>query len=513
MNDIAPRGLMSPPSATTDSSVALFWDKPESIRDLAGYQIFTNGMLCGFSLQADYTVEELEAHTEYEFSVRSMMKDGTVSQPSQTIRMATRPAPDTVNVTDFGAVGDGKTVNTAAIQKAIAACPPDGRLRFPPGTYLSGAIYLKGSMTLFLEKGSTILGTDNLEDYPLMTYRWEGRETLCYSSLINVQTEPGERLRDITIEGPGMIDANGSALRPKELKEKKGMPGRALCLRNTDGVYLKDITVKHSPAWCTHLIYCENVSVNGVKVRSKKDELGIPYRGISNGDGLNPDSCRNVYIFNSLIDSQDDCIAIKSGRDAEGRSVGIPTEHVRIANCEFFSGFGVAVGSEMSGGVRDVIVRDCRFTDTFSVGTIKAPRGRGAVVEDIHYENLTLVNRYRDHVDCEWFRGAINVDLFYSHVMFDLDEKRPVTEETPHFRNISFENIVLSTVGGNAIYIAGLKESPIEDIRLKNIHAFGVRGLKAYNVKGLLLENVQVDTENGSSFEFREVSLAPKSGH
>jgi exo-poly-alpha-galacturonosidase len=184
--------------------------------------------------------------------------------------------------------------------------------------------------------------------------------------------------------GEGKIDTSGTVLFKNEMAEKEGYRGRAVCIRNANHVYLKDITVRQSPAWCVHLIYCSHISVNQVKIHTKYDENGRRYEDIFNGDGLNPDSSNNVYIFHSMIASQDDCIAIKSGRDEEGRAIGIPSQHIRISNCTFQSGFGIAVGSEMSGGVNHVRVSDCTF------------------------RNYSL-----EHEDCKRFRGAINIDQFY----------------------------------------------------------------------------------------------------
>ena len=302
-----------------------------------------------------------------------------------------------------------------------------------------------------------------------------------------------------------MINANGEKLFRAEMDEKAGVRGRAICIRNVDNLYLQDVTVRQSPAWCVHLIYCSDVSINNVQVYTRCDENGVRYKAIFNGDGIDPDSCNNVYIFNSLIASQDDCIAIKSGRDAEGRAVGIPCENVRITDCIFNSGFGVAIGSEMSGGVRNVLVRDCEFNDTFSIGTVKAPRGRGNVIENITYENITHKNFSTDHKDCRWFRGAIYIDQFYSHETFDVDAAEPVDEGTAVIRDITFKDIELETIGGNAIYLAGLPESPLINITLDNVTAKGKRGMKAMNIEGLCMNDVTVVSCEDDAYYFKNV--------
>ena len=224
-----------------------------------------------------------------------------------------------------------------------------------------------------------------------------------------------------------------------------------------------------------------------------------------NGDGIDPDSCRDVFIFNSHIASEDDCIALKSGRDAEGRAVGIPTENVRISHCLFTSGFGVAMGSEMAGGLRNVLVEDCVFQDAFSLASVKAPRGRGSFIENVTYRDCTLSNQNQAIKDGQWFRGALYVDQYYGIAEPDLSETMPRDESTPVIRNLLFQNIAIDTVGGNAIYLAGLPESPLENIRLENVTAIGVHGFIACNVRALTLDNVSVEARDGHAMHFVNV--------
>lgn len=485
-------GLMAAPGSIMEDSAALLWDKEE---DVSEYEVLVDGEVWGRTPHTDMTLERLESGRSYEVKVRGICSDGTKLPESNAVHITARQKAQEFDVTAFGAAGDGKTLNTESLQAAIDACTPGGRVVIPAGIYLSGAIFLKSDMTLYLEEGAVLLGSASPKDYPVMEYRWEGRERMCYAGLVNTKDMEGERLHDIVIAGKGKIDANGEELRRAQLAEGAGIKGRAVVLRNVERLYLKDITVKQSPAWCVHLIYSKDISINQIKVYTKCDEDGRKYRDINNGDGIDPDSCQNVYIFNSMIASQDDCIAIKSGRDEEGRRVNIPTENVRITHCSFRSGFGVAVGSEMSGGVRNVLVQDCDFTDVYSVGSVKTPRGRGNVVENVVYDCCTLRNLSTEHHDCKWFRGAIYIDQFYSHDEVDENTLMPVDEGTPVIRNIVFSNIDLKTVAGNAVYIVGLPEMPLKDIKLKNVRAIGKYGMKTTNVEGLVLEDVSVRSE------------------
>lgn len=507
---------MCAPATCTDSGAAILWDEPEKREGVIGYQIFVNGkrykevvpeeeFLGNIdTAHTDYTLRHLKSDSEYVINVCTVLDNGQESVFSESIKVRTLPKAKRFDITDFGAVGDGLTVNTADIQHAIDVCTDGGVVYVPTGTFVTGAIFLKSNMTLFLAAGAVLLGSDKTEDYPLMTYRFEGREQLCYASLINTRDAEGGNLKNITIAGRGVINANGKKLYRAELDEKAGIRGRAICLRNVDGVYMHDVTVRQSPAWCVHFIYCNNVSVDNVRIYTKCNENGENY-GIHNGDGIDPDSCSNVYIFNSMIASQDDCIAIKSGRDEEGRRIGIPTKNVRITNCRFKSGFGVAIGSEMSGGVMDVLVRDCIFENVYSIGTIKAPRGRGNVIDNIRYENIKFVNNSLEYKDCRWFRGAIYIDQFYSHETFDVNAAEEYGDGTAEIRNITFKNIDLNTMAGNAAYFAGLPESALKNINLINVNATGKYGMKAYNIDGLNMENVKVSSMEDADYMYKNV--------
>lgn len=413
------------------------------------------------------------------------------------------------NILDFGAVGDGVFLNTTAIQNAIDNCPEHGIVYIPDGIFLSGAVHLKSNMTLHLSSRAILLGSTDIKEYPVMKYRFEGLEQMCYTSLINagIRDVEKEKIENIIISGSGVIDASGSALRKNEIITPDIQRGRAVCIANAKNIFISGITIRQSPAWCLHLIYSKNIEISNVHIHTKYDENGIKYPDIINGDGIDIDSCSNIRIHDCEIASQDDCIAIKSGKNEEGRSIGIPTENVEIYDCLFKYGFGVAVGSEVSGGVNGVYVHDCIFDNTYSAASIKSPRGRGAVIENILFKNIKHKYYGTEHHDCEWFRGALYIDEFYSHIEFDIFKKERADETTPHMRNISFENVEVETSAGNAIYITGLPERYVENISLKNVTAKGKYGFIANNVTGLHLENVTVLAENGDSKIFTNTEL------
>lgn len=398
-----------------------------------------------------------------------------------------------VVVTDFGAVGDGKTLCTNQIQKAIDLCSEGGRVIIPKGVFRSGAIYLKSNITLYLDEGAKLLGSDNIEDFPVMGYPFEGYDQLCYASLINTDGAP---CHDITIDGNGgVIDANGAVLFAKELAENKGKRGRICCIRNTKNLTIKNVVFRQSPSWGLHLIYCEKVLIDNIEVHTKFDEKGNRYEGIYNGDGIDIDSCKDVILKNSLVASQDDSIAIKSGRDAWGRRVGIPSENVLIENCTVKSGFGIAIGSEMAGGVKDVFVRGCKCENAYSLASVKAIRGRGNYIRNIHYENCTLVNNDTEFGDTQWFRGALYIDGFYGEAEFDADTPIAVDETTPVIEDIYFKNITVKTISGNAVYFYGLPERHYRNIHMENVRAHGKYGMKVKNIDNLEMVNVQVTSD------------------
>ena len=402
-------------------------------------------------------------------------------------------------LTDYNII-DNKEVHTAKIQSLIDTVSDNGGgvIVVPKGTYLTGALFFKQGVNLYLCEGGTLKGSDSAEDFPICRYRWEGHDASCYASLINAGI--GENgVRGFVIAGAGTIDANGVTIFNKEMKEQKGARGRAVCIQNSSDITIEGVTIRQSPSWCLHLINSRNIRINNVKIHTKYDEHGKRYKNIFNGDGIDADSCQNVSITNSLIASQDDCIAVKSGKDAEGRASAAASENIHIENCRFESGFGVAVGSEMSGGVRNVTVRDCTFNNTFSIGSIKTCRGRGGVIEDILFENVSLLNTDTEHKDCKWFRGGIYVDSYYSNDEIST-EKHPVTEETPLIKNITFRNVKLDTCGGNAIYISGLPEMHCKNISLENITAIGKYGMKVYFTDNLKMENVTVSAREGEDY-------------
>ncbi len=400
-------------------------------------------------------------------------------------------------ITDFGAVADGVTKNTAAFAAAFAACDKagGGTVNVPPGKFRTGAIHLVSNMTLHLQAGATVIFTDdydNADDYPFVESRWAGTELWMYSPLVF-----GKDLENVTITGKGTFDGDPKKMwdyfferlggvqmedeephtpREKELAalnkgryEDTDCGGRGLGamilrpplmeLNNCRNVRLDGFTNQNSPFWNTHLVYCENVTVHDVTFRNPP--------GSPNGDGLDLDSCNGVRVSNCCFDVNDDCLCLKSGMNDDGHRVGKPTENVTITNCTMLRGHGgVVMGSDGAGGIRNVTVTNCVFIGTQRGIRLKSNRFRYSKYQDIRFDNIIMQD-----VNC-----PIVMNLYYTCggtadniAMIADPEYRDVLESTPAIKNIHLSNITARGRIAAAGVIVGLPEAPIENVTLDNV--------------------------------------------
>src|SRR5687767_465433 len=401
----------------------------------------------------------------------------------------------TLTISDFGVKADGKTKDTQAISKALDAAEQagGGTLRFPAGTYLTGAIRLRSNVGLHLDKGATLLFSTDPSDYPVVLTRWEGTECMNYSGLIY-----GQNVHDVSITGEGTIDGQGKAWwgafrkgswaamkRLRELGETSDDPkqrvfgtpeaGLRPCLLepiNCQRILLDGVTFTNSPFWTIHPIYCTDLTARNLKIHGTGP----------NTDGLNPDSCANVLIERCAFDTGDDCVTLKSGRDKDGRRVGKPTENVIVRDCTFARGHGtVVIGSEMSGGVRNVLAENLTADGTDAGVRIKTRRGRGGTIENVVYRNMTLKNIRKQ---------AITVDMFY-----DVGNN-PGVDQTgrdgiPAIRNVLVENLTCDGAA-QAIVLRGLPDSPITGVALRDIRIGAKQGWTVSDVRNLVAERTAV---------------------
>lgn len=420
-----------------------------------------------------------------------------------------------VDMLRAGANTSGKVLNTKLINNTITRLNKygGGTLYFPAGVYLTGSIQLKSHITLELEAGATLLFSDNFDDYlPFVEMRYEGVVMQSFQPLIYaVDAE------NITIKGEGTLDGQGKKwwleffrvlvdLKDngvRDLNKYQPMWDKA---NDTQALYaetnadyvgtlkrrffrppfiqpirckevkIEGVKIINSPFWTVNPEFCDNVTIKGITINNAPSP---------NTDGINPESCRNVHISDCHISVGDDCITIKSGRDGQGRRLGVPCENITITNCTMLAGHGgVVIGSEMSGSVRKVTISNCVFDGTDRGIRLKATRGRGGVVEAIRIDNIVMNNIKQE---------AIVMDLMYSKM-----DEEPVSERTPIFRNIHISNLTGVDVH-TPIKIRGLKESPITDISLRNINI--------ESKEKPFFENYERITLNGVFVNGKEITL------
>lgn len=357
------------------------------------------------------------------------------------------------DVTRYGVYNDGVTNNTKAIADVVAMAEANGggTIYFPAGTYVSGSIELKSNMTLYLESGALILGSEDKADYPMITekivegYTREGHAGMIYAL----------RAENVTVEGRGTIDGRGYNWWPDRANQHRPrMFQPILC----DNVRLAGITIKNSPMWTVHPVCCKNVTIDGITIRNPWDS--------PNTDGINPESCSGVHISNCTVDVGDDCLTLKSGTEDDLLQKQYPCENIVVTNCTMLNGHGgVVIGSEMSGGVKNVTISNCVFNGTDRGIRIKTRRKRGGCVEDILINNIMMTNVF----------APITVNGYYQCGGTDPDdmslfslEKLPVSDDTPVMKNIIISNVRATKATASAGFIYGIPESPVEGLRISN---------------------------------------------
>lgn len=444
------------------------------------------------------------------------------------------------NILNHGALPDGQTKNTKAINAAIDAVSGmgGGKVIIPRGIWLTGPIVLKSNVNLHLEEGALLLFTKDKDDYPVVETSFEGLDTYRCQSPIS-----GKNIENVAITGSGTIDGNGDAWRMVKRSKmsesqwkalvksggllsndkekwypsegfKKGAEATAgffnvpdptkvdyseikdylrpvmISIVNSKNVLLDGPTFQNSPAWNIHPLMCENVTIRNINVRN-------PWYS-QNGDGLDLESCKNALIYNNTFDVGDDAICIKSGKNEDGRKRGMPTENVIIKNNIVYHGHGgFVVGSEMSGGVKNVHVSNCTFIGTDTGLRFKSTRGRGGVVENIYISNIDMLNIPTEPIRFNLFYGGQSPILEDDQEAAIVDEEPvPVTEETPSFRNIWMKDI--RAVGcATAGYFQGLPEMNLKNINLENVYLQAKKGISMIDANQITFQNVSIEVENG----------------
>lgn len=478
-----PLNLITPPETKTETSITLLWDKPKNYQDVVGYEIYQGDFFVGFSYKTNYTIKNLQPNTSYTFHVKSKHKTGVSSTKKTGIIARTKPQGEIINILDYGAVGDGVYLNTENIQKAIDDCPSGSTVFVPKGVFLTGALFLKSDMTLYIDKDAILKGSIFAKHYrPFIFNRFEGWEVETYASLLNagkMDNSGGFSVENLSIRGEGKIIGGGMAL-GGDMIASRGMRGRGrlICLMNCKNVSIHGLTIEDAPCWTIHYIYSKNVSLSDLTINSLA----------RNGDGIDPDSSTDSYIFNCTFRTNDDCIAIKSGKNPEGFYINKPTENIFISNCNFIEGHGISIGSEMSGGVRNVVVRDCVAGNLMHGLQIKGTKDRGGIVENIHV------------ADCE-----LPLIRIFTSVSYNNDgEPAP---ELPLFRNFTFLNIDMSkTYKNNIIEVQGFQniDNYTQNIVFENIITPEKAVVKVTNSKTVRFENLKSKSGKNTEYIIKE---------
>ena len=423
--------------------------------------------------------------------------------------------PRLFDIRAYGAKGDGTTLNTAAIALAIDACnrAGGGRVLVPAGRFLTGAVHLKSNVELHIAGGATLAFSTNPAHYPIVFTRWEGIELMNYSPFIYAY-----RQKNIGITGPGTIDGQADARHWWSWKGpwrgtidhgwREGMPdqrrSRAILFQmaedavpvekrvfgnghwlrpsfvqpyRCENVLIEGIRVRRSPFWNIHPVLCRNVTMRGVNIEGHGP----------NNDGVDPESVDHMLIERCEFDTGDDCIAVNSGRNADGRRLATPSQNILVRNCHMREGHGgVVVGSQISGGARWVFAENCRMDspDLWYAIRFKNNALRGGLLENFHYRDI--------HVG-RVSRAAITCDFNY--------EEGAKGAFKPVLRNVVIERLRAE----NAVRVLdsqGLPGAPVEGITLRNCEFRGVTQPSIVrHTRGLRLENVRVNGEPVTTLE------------
>ncbi|MBF9221810.1 glycoside hydrolase family 28 protein [Hymenobacter ruricola] len=439
---------------------------------------------------------------------------------------------DTFNLTKYGAVADGQTLNTEAFRKAIEACAASGgTVLVPRGLWLTGPITLKNNVNLHLAAGALVQFTADRSQYPLIKTSWEGEDAIRSQAPIS-----GVDLTNIGITGKGTFDGAGDAWRPVKksklnetqwqklvasggvLSEKKdawypsaaslkgnqlaaaGTPRKSLnpadfadirdflrpnmlSLTRCKQILLEDFTIQNSPAWTIHPLLCENITLRRVTAKN-------PWYG-QNTDALDLESCRNGLVEGCTFDVGDDGICIKSGRDEQGRKRGVPTENFIVRDTKVYHAHGgFVIGSEMSGGARNIYVSNCTFMGTDVGLRFKTARGRGGVVENIFVDGVDMTDIAGEAILFDMYYAAKDpVPLLGESTAPLVIAPQPLNEGTPQFKGFRIKNVTCkgATTG---ILVRGLPEMSIKDISIENAVLESKKGLVCQEAENIRLKNV-----------------------
>ncbi|MBS7253779.1 glycoside hydrolase family 28 protein [Flavobacterium branchiicola] len=482
------------------------------------------------------------------FNANAQKAKSTSSYPDLEFKMSKVQEPvipkNSVNIKDFGAINGGYILNTKAFADAIEAVSKKGggKVIIPPGIWLTGPIILKSNIELHAETGALIKFSTDKSLYPIIETSFEGLNTWrCISPIY------GKNLENVAFTGNGVWDGSGEVWRmlkkekvtesqwkkviasggvlneakttwyPSEQYQKGNKNADQnirldlktkeqfeeihdflrpvmVSIQNSKRVLFDGPVFQNSPAWNIHPLMIEDLIVRNVTVRN-------PWYS-QNGDGLDVESCKNVLIENSSFDVGDDAICIKSGKDKDGRDRGVACENIIVRNNIVYHGHGgVTVGSEMSGGVKNLHVSNCTFMGTDVGLRFKSTRGRGGIVENIFISDIFMTDIPSQAISFDLYYGGKSIAETLAEGGTQVKNKiMPVNEETPQFKNISIKNV---TIAGayQAVFLQGLPEMNLENIEISNLTAKAQNGFSIIDANGIKIINAKVDIEKPTVFE------------
>lgn len=489
------------------NSVVLYWDLPDTYEVGNTYVITKGGEKIGETEQCHFKVNGLEANSEYCFAV-SMYKDGIKVFDIGKMQCKTEPVKKRIDVTKepYHALGDGQTLNTIALQKAIDDCGEGECVYVPAGDYMTGSLFLHSNMELYLDKDAIIHGTASYTDYePKIMSRFEGHEMMTYAGLLNIgelDRDKGYTCENVRIFGEGKVYGGGVELAKsvidrekillKDYMESLGekinecetsdtIPGRLrprlINMSCAKDIVIAGIGIENGASWNVHMIYSDNVVTYDCTFRSEK---------VWNGDGWDPDSSTNCTIFGCEFFTGDDAVAIKAGKNPEGNVINRPCEHIRVFDCVSHFGHGITIGSEMSGGVRDIRIWNCDMRNSVYGIEIKGTKKRGGYVRDVYV-------------------GYSNVCRILMHSVSYNDDGEPAPT-APIFEDCTFDNMNVTAmfrdkdntnIYCNPIEISGfdipghfIKNVKFKNITIDNGEKSVSQGIILQCCEGVTLENI-----------------------
>jgi len=447
----------------TQTSIAFEWQGELPYYTDAEYTVYLDGVEAYHGRTNVFSIFGLKPGTEYTLTSDSLESPFVFSTLKESCAISVR---------DFGAVGDGVTDDTSAIQTAINCLPCGGRLFFPEGAYLTAPLCLKSHTTLELSKGATILGSPDKTKYPIIPGEisnlsgddtvhfgtWEGNAVRMHQALLFA-----EYAEDITIIGPGRVDGNAQNAGWWENVKSYTVAARPrlLFFNRCDGIRVHGIVAENSASWQLHPYFSKNIDFIDLEVRAPKKS--------PNTDAIDPEACDRVDIIGCRFSVGDDCIAIKSGKIDIGRKFKTPASRHTVRNCLMNEGHGaVTLGSEMAGGVRELVVERCLFRKTDRGLRIKTRRGRGkdAVIDGVVFENLRMEGVITPIVINMWYNCCDpdgNSEYVWSR------EHLPVDDKTPYLGSFTFKNMECLDCEAAACYCDGLPEMPIKSITVEDV--------------------------------------------